>query len=148
MPTSSRIELLGSPAEFGWLIAEESDNLGSGDKIRGHQSGLTAAIPIGCSARPVARIRKRCLLRVKKEKTSPRAIVVRHVSMLGNQEAVRMDRSPNAAIRDYLSGLKPRMRSFETAWWISCSNSNVARCTRPSAVQNSTPRRHRPPGHR
>src|SRR5262249_53550416 len=29
--------------------------------------------------------------------------------------------SPNAAIRDYLSGSKPRMHSFETVWWISCS---------------------------
>jgi hypothetical protein len=25
------------------------------------------------------------------------------------------------AIRDYLSGSKPRMRSFEAGWWISCS---------------------------
>ncbi len=41
------------------------------------------------------------------------------VSVLDNQETVRVDRSPSAAIRDYLSGLKPRMRSFETAWWIS-----------------------------
>jgi hypothetical protein len=43
--------------------------------------------------------------------------------VLGNQEAVRVDRSPNAAIKDYLSGLKPRMRSFETVWWILCSRS-------------------------
>ena len=49
------------------------------------------------------------------------------VSVLDNQETVRVDRSPSAAIRDYLSGLKPRMRSFETAWWISCSRSKLAR---------------------
>src|SRR5262245_62162199 len=39
----------------------------------------------------------------------------------GSQEAVRMERAPNAAIRDRLSSLKPRMHSFETVWWISCS---------------------------
>jgi hypothetical protein len=51
MPTSSRIELLlGSPAEFGRLIAEESDDLGSGDSIRGHQTGV---IPPGRSVTPV-----------------------------------------------------------------------------------------------
>jgi hypothetical protein len=55
------------------------------------------------------------------------------VSVLDNQETVRVDRSPNAAIRDYLSGLKPRMRSFETAWWISCSRSK--RC---ATVPNSS----------
>src|SRR5260221_3951526 len=43
------------------------------------------------------------------------------VSVLGNQEAARMEMSPNAAIKDYLSGSKPRMHSFETLWWISCS---------------------------
>ncbi len=43
------------------------------------------------------------------------------MSTLGNREAVRMDMSPNAAIRDHLSGSKPRMHSFETVWWISCS---------------------------
>src|SRR5258708_30593344 len=41
--------------------------------------------------------------------------------MLGDQEAVRMDMSPNSAISDQLSGSKPRMHSFETLWWISCS---------------------------
>ena len=41
--------------------------------------------------------------------------------MLGNQEAVRMDMFPNSAIKEHLSGLKPRMHSFETALWISCS---------------------------
>ena len=41
--------------------------------------------------------------------------------MLGDQEAVRMDVSPNSAISDQLSGSKPRMHSFETLWWISCS---------------------------
>jgi hypothetical protein len=43
------------------------------------------------------------------------------VSTLDNQEAVRMDVSPNAAIRDHLSGSKPRMHGFETVWWFSCS---------------------------
>jgi len=38
------------------------------------------------------------------------------VSTLDNQEAVRMDVSPNAAIRDRLSGSKPRMHGFETGW--------------------------------
>jgi hypothetical protein len=42
--------------------------------------------------------------------------------MLGNQEALRIDMSPNAAIRDYLSGSKPRMHSFEAVSWISCSS--------------------------
>jgi hypothetical protein len=32
-----------------------------------------------------------------------------------------MDMSPNSAISDQLSGSKPRMHSFETLWWISCS---------------------------
>src|SRR5262249_22647736 len=32
-----------------------------------------------------------------------------------------MDMCPNAAIRDRLSGSKPRMYGFEPAWWISCS---------------------------
>jgi len=41
--------------------------------------------------------------------------------VLANQEAVRIDMSPNAAIRDYLSGSKPKMHSFEALWWISCS---------------------------
>ena len=41
--------------------------------------------------------------------------------MLGNQEAVRMDMFPNSAIREHLSGLNPRMHSFGTALWISCS---------------------------
>jgi hypothetical protein len=39
--------------------------------------------------------------------------------MLGNQEALRIDMSPNGAIRDYLSGSRARMHSFETVWWIS-----------------------------
>jgi len=42
--------------------------------------------------------------------------------MLGNQEALRIDMSPNGAIRDYLSGSKPRMHSFEAESWISCSS--------------------------
>ena len=42
--------------------------------------------------------------------------------MLGNQEALRIDMSPNEAIRDYLSGSKPRMHSFEAVSWISCSS--------------------------
>jgi hypothetical protein len=46
------------------------------------------------------------------------------VSVLGNQEAVQMDMSPNevrSAIRGYLSGSKPRMHSYEPVWWNSCS---------------------------
>ena len=35
------------------------------------------------------------------------------MSVLANQEAVRMDMSPSAAIRDYVGGSKPRMHSFE-----------------------------------
>jgi len=42
-------------------------------------------------------------------------------SVLGNQKAVRIDKSPNAAIRDYWSAAKPRMHGFEALWWISCS---------------------------
>jgi len=42
------------------------------------------------------------------------------VSALGKQKALRVDKSPNAAIRDYLSGSKPRMRSFAPVWWSSC----------------------------
>src|SRR5262249_40836368 len=55
-------------------------------------------------------------------------------SVLGNRAAARMDRpcqcgilKPRSlmgrvpAIRDYLSGSKPRMRGFEPVWWISCS---------------------------
>jgi hypothetical protein len=56
--------------------------------------------------------------------------------VLGNREAARgdmpcqcgilkrrslMDGVP--AVRDYLSGSKLRMRSFEAVWWISCSRS-------------------------
>jgi len=41
--------------------------------------------------------------------------------MPGNQEALRIDMSPNAASRDYLSSSKPRMHSFEAVSWISCS---------------------------
>ena len=41
--------------------------------------------------------------------------------MLGNQKVVRIDKSPNAAIRDYWSGSRAKMHSFETVWWISCS---------------------------
>jgi hypothetical protein len=55
-------------------------------------------------------------------------------SVLGNRAAARMDRPCQCgilkprnlmggvpAIRDYLSGSKPRMRGFEPVWWISCS---------------------------
>src|SRR5215472_13723313 len=42
--------------------------------------------------------------------------------MLGNQKAVRTDKSPNAAIRDYRSASKPRMHGFDALWWISCSS--------------------------
>ena len=41
--------------------------------------------------------------------------------MLADQKTVRIDMSPNAAIRNYLSGSKPRMHSFEAMWCISCS---------------------------
>src|SRR5262249_43466167 len=37
-----------------------------------------------------------------------------------SKEALRIDMSPNGAIRDYLSGSRARMDSFETVWWISC----------------------------
>ena len=52
------------------------------------------------------------------------------MTVLGNQETVRMDMSPchcrilkpqSSAIRDYLSGSKPRMDSYKTVWWSSCS---------------------------
>jgi hypothetical protein len=52
------------------------------------------------------------------------------VTVLGNQETVRMDISPSycrilkpqgSAIRDNLSGSKPRMNSYEAVWWSSCS---------------------------
>jgi hypothetical protein len=56
------------------------------------------------------------------------------VRVLGNREAVRMDMLCQCgilklrslmggvpAVRDYLSGSKPRMRGFEAVWWISCS---------------------------
>jgi hypothetical protein len=43
------------------------------------------------------------------------------VSVLGRQEAVRMDMSPNATIRDYLRGSKPKMHSFGLVWWLSSS---------------------------
>ena len=47
-----------------------------------------------------------------------------HVSMLGNQETVRMY-IPSYLY--YLSGSKPRMHSFGTVWWSSCLR--FKRCT-------------------
>ena len=49
------------------------------------------------------------------------------MTVLGNQEAVRMCqrqilKPQSSAIRDYLSGSKPRMHSFEALWWIYCSS--------------------------
>src|SRR5262249_43383549 len=42
------------------------------------------------------------------------------MSALAKQKPLRIDKSPNAAIRDYLSDSKPRMHSFGTVWWSSC----------------------------
>jgi hypothetical protein len=53
------------------------------------------------------------------------------VTVLGNQETVRMDMSPwqcrilkpqSSAIRDDLNGSKPRIHSFEAMWSIFCSS--------------------------
>src|SRR5215471_10329283 len=54
--------------------------------------------------------------------------------MPGNQEALRIDMSPNAAIRDYLNGSKPRMHSFEAVSWISCSRSKHCAMVRQAAI--------------
>ena len=54
--------------------------------------------------------------------------------MPGNQEALRIDMSPNAAIRDYLSGSKPRMHSFEAVSWISCSRFKHCAMVRQAAI--------------
>jgi hypothetical protein len=50
----------------------------------------------------------------------------------GNQKAVRME--IKAAIRDYLSGSKPKMNSFEALWWISCSS--FKHCAMHSAIRS------------
>jgi hypothetical protein len=42
--------------------------------------------------------------------------------------------SPNAAIRDYLNGSKPKMHSFEALWWISCSS--FKHCAMHSAIRS------------
>jgi len=42
------------------------------------------------------------------------------VSALAKQKQLRIDKTPNAAIRDCLSDSKPRMHSFGTVWWCSC----------------------------
>jgi hypothetical protein len=53
-----------------------------------------------------------------------------HVTVLGNQGAVRIHMSPwqcrilkpqSSAIRDDLNGSNPRMHSFDEVWWSSCS---------------------------
>src|SRR6516164_6418100 len=49
------------------------------------------------------------------------------VSALAKQKPLRIDKSPNAAIKDYLSDSKPRMHSFGTVWWSSCLR--FKRCT-------------------
>ncbi len=46
---------------------------------------------------------------------------------LAQTKPLRIDKSPNAAIRDYLSDSKPRMHSFGTVWWSSCLR--FKRCT-------------------
>src|SRR5262249_37046796 len=51
------------------------------------------------------------------------------VSVVANQEAIRIGMSP----RDYLSGSKPRMHSFETVWRNSCSR--FKHCAMHSAVR-------------
>jgi hypothetical protein len=51
------------------------------------------------------------------------------VSMFGSQEAVRMC---ILSYLYYLSGSKPRMHSFETVWWNSCSR--FEHCAMHSAV--------------
>src|SRR6516164_69487 len=58
------------------------------------------------------------------------------VSALAKQKPLRIDKSPNAAIRDYLSDSKPRMHSFGTVWWSSCLR--FKRCT---MVPNNSCRR-------
>ena len=68
------------------------------------------------------------------------------MSVLAHQETVRIDMSPNAAIRNYLSGLKPRMHSFEAVWWISCSRFKHcamvpdSSCCHPAWFSMMTPR--------
>src|SRR5262249_46511045 len=67
------------------------------------------------------------------------------VSVVANQEAVRIGMSP----RDYLSGSKPRMHSFEAVWWNSCSR--LKHCAMHSAFRSpqlKSNRCHRPSGHR
>src|SRR5262249_46237539 len=54
------------------------------------------------------------------------------VSALAKQKPLRIDKSPNAAIRDY-SDSKPRMHSLGTVWWSSCLR--FKRCT---VVPNSS----------
>ena len=56
-----------------------------------------------------------------------------HVSMLGNQETVRMY-IPSYLY--YLNGSKPRTHSFEAVWWSSCLR--FKRCT---MVPNNSCRR-------
>jgi hypothetical protein len=52
----------------------------------------------------------------------------------GNQETVRLQISAKAEVRDYLSGSKPKMRSFEASWSISCSS--FKHCARHSAIRS------------
>jgi hypothetical protein len=57
------------------------------------------------------------------------------VSVVANQEAIRIGMSA----RNYLSGSKPRMHSFETVWWNSCSR--FKHCAVHSAVGGPNNRR-------
>ena len=43
LPTSAACQLQGSPADFGKLIADETEKVGQGGQVRGHQGGLNRA---------------------------------------------------------------------------------------------------------